>query len=105
MILMLAKGNRRGRALANCYRDTQVGDTAAGCGMETGTGILTLLAATGTVAGGLPAHFTEVIFVIAGVGPRTPIHHDFKVRWLGALYSPISNLLRRSCSFGPHHRP
>ena len=105
MMLMLAKRKRRGRALANCYRDARVGDTAAEYGMQTGSESLALLAASKTVAGGLPAHFTKVIIVIAGVGPRTPIHHNFKVRRLGPLYRNISSPLCWSCSFGPHFPP
>ena len=91
--------------MANCYRDAQVGDTTAECGMQTGSESLALPAASKMVAGGLPAHFNEVIIVIVGVGPRTPIHHHLNVRRLGALYRSISSPLCRSCSFGPHCPP
>ena len=52
--------------MATGYRDGRVGDTAAECGGQTGSESLALRAASKTVAGGQPAHFTEVIIVIAG---------------------------------------
>ena len=47
------------------YRDARVSDTEAGCGMQTDPESLALLAAVKTFAGGRPAHFTEVIIVVA----------------------------------------
>ena len=57
------------------YRDARVGKTAAGYGMETESGILAPLAASKMGAGGLPAHFTDVIMSL-----RASVHgHRFTI--------------------------